>query len=130
MADPEDRSYATTHEWVKVEGTTATVGITRFAVEQLGDLVYVELPEAGRDVVAAEQFGEVESVKAVGDLYAPISGKVTEVNSALAENLEAQGGAGLGVVRPESGRVVCCRRYRMGFWPERAAKPSTRNSDA
>jgi glycine cleavage system H protein len=79
--------YQKTHEWVHVDGDTATIGITDFAVKELTDLVYIDLPDAGRNVSAGDTFGEVESVKAVSDLYAPVSGEVTDVNSALADDL-------------------------------------------
>jgi glycine cleavage system H protein len=93
---PEDLLYAKTHEWVHVESDSsgakvATVGITAFALEALTDLVYVELPEVGRAVTAGEPFGEVESVKAVSDLYSPVSGEVVEANRDIAENLESLG---------------------------------------
>ena len=81
--DPESLRYAETHEWVGLEGEIATVGITKFAVEQLTDLVYVELPEPGRKFDAKEAFGEVESVKAVSDLYAPVAGEVVDVNETV-----------------------------------------------
>jgi glycine cleavage system H protein len=83
--------YAKTHEWVHVDAAggrkIATVGISHFAVEALTDLVYLELPEPGRSVKAGESFGEIESVKAVSDLYSPVSGEIVEVNRALADNL-------------------------------------------
>ncbi|MDG2012255.1 MAG: glycine cleavage system protein GcvH, partial [Pirellulaceae bacterium] len=84
--------YAPTHEWVHVgEDGIATIGITDFAVEQLTDLVYMELPDVGATVTAGEEFGEVESVKAVSPLYSPISGEVIEVNSGLPDELEVLG---------------------------------------
>ncbi|MBI3468863.1 MAG: glycine cleavage system protein GcvH [Planctomycetes bacterium] len=76
--------YAETHEWVSLDGEIATVGITQFAVDQLTDLVYVELPRVGRKLGAKEPFGEVESVKAVSDLYSPVPGEVIETNPLLA----------------------------------------------
>ncbi|HUS38079.1 MAG TPA: glycine cleavage system protein GcvH [Pirellulales bacterium] len=89
---PEDLLYAETHEWVYVEEQggrkIATVGISAFAVEQLTDLVYMELPEVGAEVSAGGEFGEVESVKAVSPLYSPVSGEVVEVNSSLPDSLE------------------------------------------
>jgi glycine cleavage system H protein len=90
---PEKLHYAKTHEWVHVAedgpgGKTATVGISAFAVEALTDLVFIELPEVGREVKAGESFGEIESVKAVSDIYAPLSGKVVEVNDKLPDNLD------------------------------------------
>ena len=77
--------YSKDHEWVKVEGDTATIGITRYAAEQLGDVVFVELPEAGRKVKKGEAAAVVESVKAASDVYSPVSGEVAEANSALAD---------------------------------------------
>lgn len=85
--DLMDLKYTRTHEWVRIEGDVATVGITDFAVKQLTDLVYIDLPEVGRALDVHDTFGEVESVKAVSDLYAPIAGEVVEVNSQLAGNL-------------------------------------------
>lgn len=88
----EELLYAPTHEWVHVgEDGIATIGITDFAVEQLTDLVYMELPEVGAAVTAGEEFGEVESVKAVSPMYAPISGEVIEVNEGLPDTLEILG---------------------------------------
>ncbi len=81
--DPASLRYAQSHEWVALAGDVATVGITKFAVEQLTDLVYVELPKVGRQLKAAEPFGEIESVKAVSDLYSPVAGEVIEINTAL-----------------------------------------------
>jgi glycine cleavage system H protein len=78
--------YTKDHEWVKVDGDTATVGITRYAAEQLGDVVFVELPEAGRQVKKGEGAAVVESVKAASDVYSPVSGEVTETNAALSDN--------------------------------------------
>jgi glycine cleavage system H protein len=90
---PNDRKYTETHEWVKLDGDTAIIGITDFAVQELSngnesDLVYCDLPEPGRIVTAGETFGEIESVKAVSDLNAPISGEVIETNTAIEEHLE------------------------------------------
>lgn len=83
MPEPSDLLYAKTHEWVRIEGDTATVGISQHAQEELGDVALVLLPEAGRMVQRGEKFGEIESIKAVSDLYAPISGEVTAVNDLL-----------------------------------------------
>ena len=80
---PKEYRYTTKHEWIHVEGDTGLVGITFHAQEQLGDVVFVELPKAGAKVQAMQSFGTVESVKAVSDLYAPMSGEVTAVNDAL-----------------------------------------------
>jgi glycine cleavage system H protein len=85
---PEDLRYTKEHEWLEVRGGTATVGITQYAQAELGDIVYVELPQAGAAVVSGEPFGTVESVKAVSELFAPASGTVAEVNAALAGNPE------------------------------------------
>ena len=85
MPEPTDLKYAKTHEWVRIEGGTATVGISQHAQEELGDVALVLLPEVGRMVQRGEKFGEIESIKAVSDLYAPISGEVTEVNQALTD---------------------------------------------
>ena len=84
MSYPSDRKYTKEHEWIKAEGNSATVGITSYAQESLGDIVFVELPKVGAEVTAGKTFGTVESVKAVSDLYAPASGTVTEVNGELA----------------------------------------------
>jgi len=83
MAYPADYKYTKEHEWLKVDGTTGTIGITDHAQNSLGDIVFVELPKVGTDITAGQTFGSVESVKAVSDLYAPVSGTVTEVNEAL-----------------------------------------------
>ena len=79
----EDLLYTDEHEWLRVEGETGVVGITAFAAEQLGDVVFVELPQVGRTLERAETFGVVESVKAVSDLFSPVAGQVLEVNSEL-----------------------------------------------
>jgi glycine cleavage system H protein len=78
-----DRRYTKTHEWVTVDGKTVTVGITDFAQSQLGDVVFLELPSSGRKLALRESFGVVESVKAASDLYAPVAGRVVEVNDKL-----------------------------------------------
>jgi glycine cleavage system H protein len=88
VSAPSDLHYTRDHEWVRVDGTDAIVGITQYAADQLGDIVFVELPEAGRDLEEAKPFGVVESVKAVSDLFAPISGEVTSTNDALANEPE------------------------------------------
>ncbi len=88
MSVPEELQYTKSHEWVRTEGDTATVGITDHAQDELGDIVYVELPEAGATFGAGDSFGTVESVKAVSDLYAPVGGEVVEVNEALGDNPE------------------------------------------
>lgn len=78
--------YTPTHEWVSVDGTVATIGITRFAVEQLTDIVYVELPAVGKKLAPGATFGVIESVKAVSDLYSPVVGEIVEVNKAVAND--------------------------------------------
>ena len=83
MSVPDDLQYTKSHEWVRTEGDTATIGITEHAQEELGDVVFVELPDEGATIDAGESFGTVESVKAVSDLYAPVGGEVVEVNSSL-----------------------------------------------
>jgi glycine cleavage system H protein len=90
---PDDRKYLSSHEWIKIDGDIGTIGITDFAVQELcsgneSDLVYCDLPEAGRTVEAGETFGEIESVKAVADLNAPLGGEVIEVNAAIEDHLE------------------------------------------
>jgi glycine cleavage system H protein len=83
MPYPADRKYTKDHEWIRVEGDTGEIGITDYAQQQLGDVVYVELPELGRKIAAGESFGSIESVKAVSELVAPMSGEVVEVNDSL-----------------------------------------------
>jgi len=86
--DPSTLRFAPTHEWVALDGTTATVGLSKFAVDQLTDLLTIELPKVGDRVTAEKSLGEVESVKSVNDVYAPLSGEVIEVNDALADNVQ------------------------------------------
>jgi glycine cleavage system H protein len=88
MIDPKTLKVASTHEWVSLEGQVATIGISRFAVDQLTDLITIELPKVGTKLTAGKGFGEIESVKAVSDLYAPVSGEVTEVNAAIQSNVQ------------------------------------------
>jgi glycine cleavage system H protein len=88
MEFPEGLKYSKEHEWVLVEGTSATIGITEYAQEELGDIVFVELPEVGEKIVKDDPFGAVESVKAVSDIYAPVSGAVVETNEILPDNPE------------------------------------------
>ena len=88
MTTPNDRKYAASHEWALHDGDTVTVGISQHAQEALGDIVFVELPEVGAQLSAGDEFGVVESVKAASDLYSPVSGEVTEVNSALESSPE------------------------------------------
>ena len=83
MSYPETYKYAKSHEWLLLEGETATIGITDYAQSSLGDIVFVELPKVGQEIQAGSTFGSVESVKAVSDLYSPVTGSVTEINEAL-----------------------------------------------
>ena len=86
MASPSDRKYTKEHEWVRADGDVGTVGITDYAQDQLGDIVFVDLPAAGTKVTALAKFGEIESVKAVSELFSPVSGEVVERNEALTDN--------------------------------------------
>ncbi|HKB75138.1 MAG TPA: glycine cleavage system protein GcvH [Myxococcales bacterium] len=86
MAYPDDVRYTAEHEWARLENGIVTVGITSYASDQLGDVVFVELPEVGKRIEAMKPFGVVEAVKTVSDLYAPVAGVVTEVNGALSDN--------------------------------------------
>jgi glycine cleavage system H protein len=86
MSIPADLRYTPEHEWVSIDGTSASVGITEYAAQQLGDVVYVSLPAVGAAVTAGEPCGEVESVKSVSDLYSPVDGEVIEVNTELADD--------------------------------------------
>ena len=88
MAYPTDRKYTKEHEWIQAEGASATIGITHYAQESLGDIVFVELPKVGAELAAGKTFGTVESVKAVSDLCAPASGTVTAINADLATSPE------------------------------------------
>lgn len=88
MSIPKDLRYSEEHEWAKAEGDKVRIGITDFAQHELGDIVFVELPEVGAELTANEPFGSVESVKTVSELYAPISGKVVEINSDLEDSPE------------------------------------------
>ena len=83
MNVPEGLRYSTDHEWVKIDGDVAKIGITDYAQDALGDVVYVELPAVGTTLVAGDSIGEIESTKSVSDIYAPVSGKVTEISDAL-----------------------------------------------
>lgn len=86
---PPNLKYTKDHEWIRMSGDTGQVGITQYAQEQLGDVVFVDLPEVGRTFTQGEQFGSIESVKAVSDLYCPVSGEIVEVNAALAKKPES-----------------------------------------
>jgi len=89
MAYPDDRKYTKDHEWLRLSGDTAEIGITDFAQQQLGDVVFMELPEVGSRLTAGEAFGSIETVKAVSELFAPVAGEVVEVNEALKDHPEA-----------------------------------------
>ena len=88
MAHPSDRKYSKEHEWVLVDGDVATIGISDFAQDQLGEVVYVDLPAEGDTLAAGDSFGEIESVKSVSELFAPVSGEIVEVNSSLGDTPE------------------------------------------
>ena len=88
MAVPQDCKFTQTHEWFKVEGNVVTVGISQFAADELTDITYVDLPEVDGEVIAGEDFGEIESVKATSGLYCAVSGKVVEINERLADEPE------------------------------------------
>ncbi len=89
MTYPADLKYTKEHEWIRVDGNTGTIGITDFAQQQLGDVVYVELPDVGSTLTAGQVFGTIESVKAVSELFAPVSGEVTETNGSLKDRPDA-----------------------------------------
>jgi glycine cleavage system H protein len=89
--NPKNLKFTRTHEWVKLDGDVATVGISRFAVDQLTDLIMIDLPSVGSRVTPGKSFGEIESVKAVSDLYAPVGGEVVEVNAAVAADVQILG---------------------------------------
>ena len=110
MPYPTDLKYTKEHEWIKADGNTATIGITNYAQESLGDIVFVELPKVGSEITAGKSFGSVESVKAVSDLYAPASGTVTEVNDELTTspekvNKDAHGAWMLKITLKEPGQL-------------------------
>lgn len=92
MTAPEDRQYTAEHEWVQVDGDVATVGVTDYAAQQLGDIVYVDLPSVGDEVTAGQTVGELESTKSVGELFCPVSGEVVEVNEQLSGSPETVNG--------------------------------------
>ena len=89
MAYPSDVKYTKDHEWIRIVGDVAEIGITDYAQQQLGDVVYVELPDVGRTLLAGESFGTIESVKAVSELFVPMSGAVVEVNTGLKDHPES-----------------------------------------
>lgn len=118
---PSDYRYTKEHEWIKLDGDFATVGITDHAQEQLGDVVFVELPKVGAKLQTMQSFGTVESVKAVSDIYAPLSGEVTEVNEALVDtpeklNEDPHGGGWLIRIRvsdkSESEKLMSAEQYQ------------------
>ncbi len=118
--NPEDRRYTASHEWVRIDGETGTVGITDHAQKELGEIVYLELPEVGHVFNAEEEFGTVESVKAVSELFTPVSGEVVEVNkAAVAEpgivNDDPYGDGWLIKVKlstdEETGKLMTAERY-------------------
>lgn len=96
MAYPEHMRFSQDHEWVAVEDAVATIGITEYAADQLGDIVYVDLPSAGDEIIAGDAFGEVESVKSVSELISPVSGEVVAVNDALGDSPETVNADALG----------------------------------
>ena len=85
MAHPADRKYSEEHEWVVIDGDVATIGISHFAQDQLGEVVYVDLPSEGDSITAGETFGEIESVKSVSELFAPLTGEIVAVNDGLSD---------------------------------------------
>ena len=118
---PQDYRYSGDHEWIHVEGDRGRVGITDYAQKQLGDVVFLELPEVGRSLKAGEQFGTVESVKAVSELFAPVAGQVVEVNPALSKtpetiNKDPYGAAWMMVLKladpDEAGKLMDAAAYR------------------
>jgi glycine cleavage system H protein len=113
MSNPAELRYTAEHEWVSVEGTLASVGITEYAAQQLGDVVYVSLPAPGTAVTAGEPCGEVESVKSVSDLYSPVDGEVTEINGELEDDPS----------------LVNAEPYKAG-WMFRVRVPEDGNGDA
>jgi len=121
MTFPEQLQYTKEHEWLRVEGDSGTVGITEYAQGELGDVVFVELPQKGKQLKAGDTFGTVEAVKAVSDLYAPVSGEVTEVNAALERaselvNKEPYGGGWMIKIKlkdkQEVARLLNVKQYR------------------
>ena len=102
MPEPSDLKYAKTHEWARIEGDVATIGITQHAQEELGDVALVLFPEVGRVLQSGEKFGEIESIKAVSDLYAPVGGEVVAVNESLNDAPETVNDA------PYEAKAGCC----------------------
>jgi len=111
MMDPKKLRYAKTHEWASLEGDKCTVGLTQFAVDQLTDVVYIEMPDVGDNVFAGDSFGEIESVKAVSDLYSPVDGEVIAVNEKLVNDpsiisSDPYGKGWLIKIKPEPGSTL------------------------
>lgn len=120
MNIPEDLRYSSDHEWARVEGDTIRVGITDYAQDHLGDVVYLQLPEVGATVEAGTSFGEVESTKSVSDLYSPVSGEVVEVNSDLESdpqllNRDPYGEGWICVIRPSGGDLEAATMDAAGY---------------
>ena len=118
---PDDRQYSKEHEWVKMEGDRGTVGITDYAQKQLGDVVYVELPDVGAKFAANEVFGTIESVKAVSELFSPVGGEVVEVNQSVVDspemvNKDPHGNSWLMVIKvddtTELGKLLTASQYQ------------------
>jgi glycine cleavage system H protein len=121
MEFPEGLKYTKEHEWIRIEGAVGVIGITEYAQGELGDIVFVELPAKGRSVKQGESFGTIEAVKAVSDLYAPVSGEVAEVNGALEKaselvNSEPYGGGWMIKIKlanpQEVGGLLDAKQYR------------------
>jgi glycine cleavage system H protein len=118
---PDDRQYSKEHEWIKMEGGRGTVGITDYAQKQLGDVVYVELPDVGAKFAANEVFGTIESVKAVSELFSPVGGEVVEVNQSVVDspemmNKDPHGNSWLMVIKvddaTELGKLLTASQYK------------------
>ena len=118
---PDDRQYSKEHEWIKMEGDRGTVGITDYAQKQLGDVVYVELPDVGAKFAANEVFGTIESVKAVSELFSPVGGEVVEVNQSVVDspemvNKDPHGNSWLMVIKvdeaTELGKLLTASQYK------------------
>ena len=118
---PDDRQYSKEHEWIKMEGDRGTVGITDYAQKQLGDVVYVELPDVGAKFAANEVFGTIESVKAVSELFSPVGGEVVEVNQSVVDspemmNKDPHGSSWLMVIKvddaTELGKLLTASQYK------------------
>ena len=124
MADLSSYRFTASHEWVHVEGSTATVGISDHAQAQLGDVIFLELPEVGATLTAGAKFGAIESVKAASDLYAPVGGTVTEVNGALTDH------PGAGELRPVRRGLDAQARERRARRATCSTRPRTRSWSA